>query len=161
MATKRVRRRRQVQPERRCRAAEPIGEARRNAVLRRRRSAPVRDRKRPVDDLERTHIEHVAARRRARQAVVDEIEERLLDLIGMRALEREVAAKRGRERLRMTQRPDDRAERGERGIRGRRNFARSCRGGSNLLSCRAIDRAACFKTGQHGGADEQHRRGRH
>ena len=95
-----------------------------------------------VDDLERTHIEHVAARRRARQAVIHEIEERLLDLIRMRELEREVAAKRGRERLRMTQRTHDRAERGERGVRRCRDLASSRRGCRNesddVLSIRSV-----------------------
>src|SRR6476661_834055 len=65
---------RDIEAERRGFAVDPVRESGWDAVQRVTRPTAVRYGERTVDDRERAHIEHVAARLGARQTEVDEIQ---------------------------------------------------------------------------------------
>src|SRR5258708_37800230 len=93
----------EVESERGCCAARRIREARRDSVLSSGRPAAVGDRKRTFENREGSHVEDVAAWLSARQAVIDEIQQRLFHLVGMRRHVGEVAAEGLLYGLRMAQ----------------------------------------------------------
>ena len=132
-----------IESERSRLRAGGVRETGRHPVLRRRRPPAVGDRERPFLDLQRIHVEHIPARLRARQTVVDEVQVWLLDLVRMRRFIPEVALERVFERLRVAEGSNSAPERGERGIRFRRyhcggpgNLAEAGLGGAAGHQCR-------------------------
>ena len=84
----------------------------------------MRDRERTFDNLHLAHVEHVAARLRARQSIIHEVKKGLLNLARMSVQIREIAAKSGLQRFGMTERTYGRSQSLERGGNFRRNAVR-------------------------------------
>ncbi len=105
----------EVESERGRGAARRVRKPIRNPVLRPGRSAAVGHRKGTFEDRQAAHVEDVAAQLGAWEPVIDEVEHRLFHVVGMRGHIGEIAAERGLERLRMTERTNCAGECGKRG----------------------------------------------
>src|SRR5688572_7783605 len=89
MTTETVSLLRDIQAERCGCTARSVREAHRHGVLGT-RAAAMRDNERAIHQLQRLHVEDIAARRPVTQAVVDVIQIRLLHRLWMRSLEIEI-----------------------------------------------------------------------